>query len=654
MPGNRAHPGHPPLSQLFENYEKDSGKQPNRAAVAHSLRNLADRHRLSVTDQEIDKMAEVIIQNPREVMTTAPAKETSHPAAPVDTVDSHPHTLGHKLSTFWRCYKRQIMWIVLFYLFQIFAFGMGVYHYVYVMLANPQLKFSVGSLIGMGFGMVLQVNCGILMLGPALRWIMGSLRKTWLSRFFPFDSAITFHIIIASTTCVAIAGHITAMIISFYQSAVHDPIWRHFNITLTAVLTKSGLAGSDFLGFTAISGWIALSCIAVMTFFALPPIRRSCAYDLFYWTHKLQFVVWAALIVHAPDFWKVFIIPFCLYLIEKSRKYINAVRWSRTSHITEVKLFPAEVTNLVIKRPNGFNYMPGDYCFLKIPSLGIFSWHPFTVSSSPDQIESITFHIKASGNYTKSLRSKFEKRLDFTTTNKDTNPSNVIVIDPTNRAAGSEIALTINNGKGFLTNLDVPVFVDGPYGSTSRELFRSEHAVLICAGIGVTPFASVLSSLLSEFKRNNHSKCPNCEHEFPTITPSIPMRIDGRRLKLRKIEFIWVIREIESMEWFHDLFHAWEMQQSGFGKTSSVFLNCHIYVTTGKQNAHTSSRWTIGSDNLTMSVRPGRPNWPKVFTDLDAQKRGKVNVFYCGTHALEDQIRNLCGQHKFGFSWENF
>lgn len=39
-------------------------------------------------------------------------------------------------------------------------------------------------------------------------------------------------------------------------------------------------------------------------------------------------------------------------------------------------------------------------------------------------------------------------------------------------------------------------FVDGPYGTPTRQIFASEHAVLIGAGIGITPFASILQSIM--------------------------------------------------------------------------------------------------------------------------------------------------------------
>ena len=46
----------------------------------------------------------------------------------------------------------------------------------------------------------------------------------------------------------------------------------------------------------------------------------------------------------------------------------------------------------------------------------------------------------------------------------------------------------------------------GPYGTPTRHIFESEHAVLIGSGIGVTPFASILQSVYHRYqaRKNGH------------------------------------------------------------------------------------------------------------------------------------------------------
>ena len=52
------------------------------------------------------------------------------------------------------------------------------------------------------------------------------------------------------------------------------------------------------------------------------------------------------------------------------------------------------------------------------------------------------------------------------------------------------------------TRLEKPldIFIDGPFGSPSSNIYRAEHAVLIGTGIGVTPFASILQSIAHRYK----------------------------------------------------------------------------------------------------------------------------------------------------------
>jgi NADPH oxidase len=80
------------------------------------------------------------------------------------------------------------------------------------------------------------------------------------------------------------------------------------------------------------------------------------------------------------------------------------------------------------------------------------------------------------------------------------------------------------------------VYIDGPFGSASEDVFKYEIAVLVGAGIGVTPFASILKSI---WYRMN----------FPQ-----------KKTRLRKVYFFWVCRDFGSFEWFRSLLLAIEAQ----------------------------------------------------------------------------------------------
>jgi hypothetical protein len=66
------------------------------------------------------------------------------------------------------------------------------------------------------------------------------------------------------------------------------------------------------------------------------------------------------------------------------------------------------VTHLIIKRPAGFNFSPGDWVFIKIPRVARFEWHPFTISSAPEMHDTFHVHIRGVGEWTNRLYKHFE------------------------------------------------------------------------------------------------------------------------------------------------------------------------------------------------------------------------------------------------------
>lgn len=65
---------------------------------------------------------------------------------------------------------------------------------------------------------------------------------------------------------------------------------------------------------------------------------------------------------------------------------------------------------MVINRPHNFNYEPGDYIFIQIPTIAKYEWHPFTISSAPEQQGILWLHIRSAGTWTNKLFQFFENR----------------------------------------------------------------------------------------------------------------------------------------------------------------------------------------------------------------------------------------------------
>lgn len=155
---------------------------------------------------------------------------------------------------------------------------------------------------------------------------------------------------------------------------------------------------------------IALFFILLIMFICSQPfVRRGGSFEIFYWTHLLYIPFWFCVLLHGPNFWKWFIIPGFIYLIERIKRLI----WMKSRHgqtyISSGLLLPSKVTHLVIKRPLQFHFRPGDYVFVNIPKIAKYEWHPFTLSSAPEEEGYIWLHIRGVGEWTNRLHEFFEK-----------------------------------------------------------------------------------------------------------------------------------------------------------------------------------------------------------------------------------------------------
>ena len=60
----------------------------------------------------------------------------------------------------------------------------------------------------------------------------------------------------------------------------------------------------------------------------------------------------------------------------------------------EIVALPADVIRIRFKKT--FLYSPGQYCFISIPALSIYQYHPFSISTAPHE-EDIKFHVRVLG-----------------------------------------------------------------------------------------------------------------------------------------------------------------------------------------------------------------------------------------------------------------
>ncbi|CAL1270023.1 unnamed protein product [Larinioides sclopetarius] len=783
---------------------------------------------------------------------------------PMDTRKSRKSTTGllscRKIN--WRHIRNNwtsVIYLLLYFLINIVLFTTRAYEY---------REHNIFVILARACGQCLNFNCAfiaVLVLRQSLTW----LRTHGFAQYFPIDQHLYYH-------------KLTGFVILFYSvwhTAMHvanfNILTEEKNTTLPEILTSTQMGIGWVAGAACLTGWILLVILTVMCISAMPFVRRSGKFEVFYYLHLLYFAFWACLLLHCPNFWKWFLGPAILYFVELVVRASRNFSSSKVAYVQQGVLLPSKVTHLVIKRPPKFDYRPGDYVYLNIPSIAHFEWHPFTISSAPELDDVIWLHIRGVGEWTNSLYNYFQREdreavLSDELVKKLNDPANSLKSDslvtrgflyhssytetppgldnPKNcsllsarstdnsfkcqlphedyisvpekhRSLGSEIRLELNDsaflnpsfyadnlnqtvlemGKGDTTfthsnrgsaesdignttpstpnwkrtsftsfstsraiqqrnkedmrsmlaehsrppssveevfssnsrlsikgrrpakgrrksvrvsmakqglrrcqtvivmptvNEDdeedvkmekdvrakeeevkdlkiegevenvvvsqkpLKVFLDGPYGSPTRHIFQAKHAVLIATGIGVTPFASILQSVMYQYRKSKHT-CPNCNHKW-----SDPIPVSN--VHLRKVDFFWLNRNQRCFEWFVNLLSELEVEQAQL-EEKDRFLDIHMYITSA---LHRTDMKAVGLQmaldllykkekrdlitGLKSRTQPGRPDWNKVFTSIAEQRKGKVTVFFCGPNELGKTLQTKCDEFGFRFRKEIF
>eukprot|EP00074_Homo_sapiens_P095243 XP_016873331.1 NADPH oxidase 4 isoform X4 [Homo sapiens] len=297
-----------------------------------------------------------------------------------------------------------------------------------------------------------------------------------------------------------------------------------------------------------------------------------------------------------PQTWLWISGPLCLYCAERLYRYIRS---NKPVTIISVMSHPSDVMEIRMVKEN-FKARPGQYITLHCPSVSALENHPFTLTMCPTETKA-TFgvHLKIVGDWTERFRD--------------------LLLPPSSQ--DSEIL-------PFIQSRNYPkLYIDGPFGSPFEESLNYEVSLCVAGGIGVTPFASILNTLLDDWKP----------------------------YKLRRLYFIWVCRDIQSFRWFADLLCM--LHNKFWQENRPDYVNIQLYLsqTDGIQKI-------IGEKYHALNSRLfiGRPRWKLLFDEIAKYNRGKtVGVFCCGPNSLSKTLHKLSNQNnsygtRFEYNKESF
>ncbi|KAJ7584805.1 NADPH oxidase isoform 2 [Mycena floridula] len=493
-------------------------------------------------------------------------------------------------------------------------------------LTNSRKVFGLGFTIARTSALLCHVDV-IYILLPVCRNFISFLRRTPLNDFIPFDKNITFHKATGWSLVIWSLVHTLAHIVNVINLAIQSADNTGARVKNFFLLCVE--AGP------AVTGWIMWVALGAMAWTARESKRRE-NFERFWYTHHLFIVFFINWQFHGmfcmikPDrppycsfnnigvFWRFWIVGGLLWIYER---ILREVRARHRTYISKVIQHPSNVMELQIKKDNT-TVRAGDYIFINCPDVSYFQWHPFTLTSAPEE-DYISVHIRVAGDFTTALSKAVG--CDFGKKEKDKSGGTVIGTD-----SNPPLNKTLPR-----------VMVDGPFGSASEDFFKFEAVMLVGAGIGVTPFASILKSIW--YRMNN----------FNAV---------GKPTRLSKVYFTWVIRDYGAAEWFHSLLRAIEEQDT----QNRIEINIYLTARIKEDDMNNIYVQDVGAEkdaitSLRAPTHYGRPNWDRVFGSLtEKHPDSDIGVFFCGPKVLSTTLHTMSNKYsspngtRFFFGKENF
>jgi predicted ferric reductase len=233
------------------------------------------------------------------------------------------------------------------------------------------------------------------------------------------------------------------------------------------------------------------------------PIFRRKQFELFYYAHHFFLAVFIVVLWHATTSWCYILGGLVLYVFDRM------IRFTRACSVVMLQELKVESDQNVVKLsyliesggsgPWSGKFTPltheiGQYCFINVPKISPFQWHPFTISSSPND-RVTTHHIKSMG-------------------------SNTWTSELVHLAHSYDTESRLN---------ELIINVDGPYG-LPIDFSHYQSITFIGGGIGITPLISSYSYLYSLAKTT----------QFPS--------------SLEHVKLIWIVKDPRLFSSFQDIF----------------------------------------------------------------------------------------------------
>ena len=372
--------------------------------------------------------------------------------------------------------------------------------------------------------------------------------------------------------------------IAILEAAAHASFWMAHKIAEDGSKGWSIIADAMAHSQMILTGLIGLSAF-VTIFFQAPSIVRHAFYETFLHIHiALALTAVGVLWVHLEGLpsQSMLLVALIMWVIERAVRIFwivlnNCTRKGVTK--AEVEALPGEAVRITLHVARPWKFRPGQHIYLYMPSVGLWTSHPFSLAWSEE----------CDG----SEKSLPVSRQDMLTTKK----TSVSII--VRRRTGFTDKLYMRAeamDKPFTTN----AYVEGPYGNQN---FRSYGTVMLfAAGIGIT-------------------------YQVPHVRDLVAGYSNGM-CATRKIILVWIIQSPEHLEWIR----PWMTQILGMDKRREV-LKVLLFVTRPRSTKE------IHSPSASVQMFPGKPDVSALIAKEQDQQVGAMAISVCGTGSLSGDVR---------------
>ena len=274
-----------------------------------------------------------------------------------------------------------------------------------------------------------------------------------------------------------------------------------------------------------------------------------------------------------------------LWVLERSMRVFLLIyrNVGRGGTKAELELLPGDACRVTLKMARPWIFKPGQHAFITIPSVGLWTSHPFSLAWSD--------------------------------TEERTDSEKGLVIDHSDILARSQTSMSMiirrRNGfteqlfrkaeKSSLGRATVTALIEGPYGG--HHVLHSYGTVMIFAGgVGIT-------------------------HQVPFVRDLVAGYANGTAAA-RRVILVWVIQSPEHLEWIR----PWMTTILAMDKRRDI-LRIQLFVTRPRSTKE------IHSPSATVQMFPGKPNVDTLVEMESENQIGAMGVSVCGTGGLSDDVR---------------